>query len=147
MMTHIFRFIFLVAGVALTWYLFAGNISSFNNIPTEQLAFFSLAHIFIIGALYTPIKNFVCKIIQGFSARKAASVSSPSGSGEFHGTVKWFSFDKGFGFITQDNGDDVFVHHSSIIGRGRRSLREGQEVTYDRTIGPKGPQAENVNRV
>jgi CspA family cold shock protein len=60
------------------------------------------------------------------------------------GTVKWFSDEKGFGFISQEGGDDVFVHFSGIAGEGYRSLTEGQEVEFDVTEGPKGKQAENV---
>ena len=61
------------------------------------------------------------------------------------GTVKWFNPEKGFGFITRDNGEkDVFVHHSAINGSGRKTLLEGQRVTMEVTQGPKGPQAENV---
>ena len=61
------------------------------------------------------------------------------------GTVKWFSDDKGFGFITPDEpGKDLFVHHSSIQGDGYRSLAEGAKVSYDAEQGPKGPSAANV---
>ena len=60
------------------------------------------------------------------------------------GTVKWFNDDKGFGFIQQENGADVFVHFSAINGSGRRSLAEGQQVTFEVTDGQKGPQANNV---
>ena len=60
------------------------------------------------------------------------------------GTVKWFSDDKGYGFIEQENGKDVFVHHSAINGEGRKSLQEGQTVTMEVTQGQKGPQADNV---
>ena len=60
------------------------------------------------------------------------------------GTVKWFSPDKGFGFITQENGPDVFVHFSAIAGDGYKNLDENQKVEFDVTQGPKGPQAENV---
>jgi CspA family cold shock protein len=60
------------------------------------------------------------------------------------GTVKWFNDSKGFGFIEQEGGDDVFVHHSSIQSEGFRSLQEGQKVEMEVTQGQKGPQAENV---
>ena len=61
------------------------------------------------------------------------------------GTVKWFNGEKGFGFITQDDGGpDVFVHFSAISGGGYRKLEEGQKVEYETTQGPKGLQAANV---
>ena len=63
------------------------------------------------------------------------------------GTVKWFNADKGFGFITNDAGGDVFVHHTAIIGEGYRSLDEGQKVSFDVTQGQKGPQASNVTKL
>jgi CspA family cold shock protein len=61
------------------------------------------------------------------------------------GTVKWVNDDKGYGFIAQDSGgDDVFVHHSAIVGDGFKSLAEGAKVEFDVEQGPKGPQAKNV---
>ena len=60
------------------------------------------------------------------------------------GTVKWFNSNKGFGFIQQAEGPDVFVHFSAIASEGFRTLSEGQEVTYEVEEGPKGPQAANV---
>lgn len=60
------------------------------------------------------------------------------------GRVKWFNDAKGFGFIEQDGGDDVFVHHTAIQSDGFRSLTEGEEVTFEITQGPKGLQASNV---
>ncbi|MFW5427240.1 MAG: cold-shock protein [Methylophagaceae bacterium] len=60
------------------------------------------------------------------------------------GTVKWFNDAKGFGFIEQESGPDVFVHHSAIQADGFKSLKEGQAVTMEVTQGAKGPQAENV---
>jgi CspA family cold shock protein len=60
------------------------------------------------------------------------------------GTVKWFNEAKGFGFITQESGPDVFVHFSAISGDGFKTLGEGQAVEFTVTDGPKGPQAENV---
>ena len=60
------------------------------------------------------------------------------------GTVKWFNDAKGFGFIEQDGGSDVFVHHSAIQADGFKSLQEGERVTFDVVDGPKGPAAANV---
>jgi CspA family cold shock protein len=63
------------------------------------------------------------------------------------GKVKWFNDQKGFGFIEQEGGGDVFVHYSSIGGDGFKTLAEGDEVEFELTQGPKGPKAENVTRV
>ena len=63
------------------------------------------------------------------------------------GSVKWFNDSKGFGFITQDGGEDVFVHHTAIQSQGYRTLNEGEKVEFDVKQGPKGLQAENVRRV
>jgi CspA family cold shock protein len=61
------------------------------------------------------------------------------------GSVKWFNEEKGYGFIAQDSGPDVFVHFRAITGDGFRTLTEGQKVQFDVTQGQKGPQAENVS--
>jgi len=63
------------------------------------------------------------------------------------GKVKWFSNQKGYGFITTDQGKDVFVHHTAIKTEGYRTLEEGQEVEFDIEKGPKGEQAVNVTKV
>ncbi|EAQ66155.1 cold-shock DNA-binding domain protein [Marinomonas sp. MED121] len=63
------------------------------------------------------------------------------------GIVKWFNDEKGFGFIEREGGPDVFVHFRAINGTGRRTLQEGQKVTFEVTQGQKGPQAENVSIV
>jgi CspA family cold shock protein len=60
------------------------------------------------------------------------------------GSVKWFNDQKGYGFVTQEDGTDIFVHFSAIQGEGFKTLHEGQEVEFDVTDGPKGPQASNV---
>jgi CspA family cold shock protein len=61
-----------------------------------------------------------------------------------HGTVKWFNAEKGFGFLSRENGPDVFVHYSEIDGHGYRSLEDNQRVEFEVTQGPKGPQATAV---
>lgn len=63
------------------------------------------------------------------------------------GKIKWFSDAKGYGFIEREEGEDVFVHFSAIVGEGFRTLAEGQEVEFDVVQGQKGPQAENVSVV
>ena len=63
------------------------------------------------------------------------------------GKVKWFNNAKGYGFIEKEGGGDVFVHYSAIQGEGFKTLEEGQEVEFEVTQGPKGPQAENVMKV
>ena len=63
------------------------------------------------------------------------------------GRVKWFSNQKGYGFITTDSGEDVFIHYSAIAGVGFKSLDEGEEVEFEVVQGPKGYQAENVVRL
>lgn len=63
------------------------------------------------------------------------------------GKVKWFSNQKGYGFITAEDGKDVFVHHTAILGEGYKTLNEGQEVEFDVTSGPKGQQASNVRKL
>lgn len=62
------------------------------------------------------------------------------------GTVKWFNAEKGFGFIAQDGGPDLFAHYSNISGNGYRELAEGEKVQFDVTPGRKGPQAANIVR-
>ena len=63
------------------------------------------------------------------------------------GIVKWFSDQKGYGFIEQENGEDIFVHHTEIVGSGFKSLSEGDRVTFDIGEGKKGPAAQNVSRI
>ncbi len=63
------------------------------------------------------------------------------------GTIKWFNNSKGYGFIGQDGGEDVFVHYSAIEGDGYKSLQEGDRVEFELTQGQKGPQAEKVTKL
>ena len=63
------------------------------------------------------------------------------------GKVKWFSAEKGYGFISQESGDDVFVHFSAIQGKGFKTLEEGQSVSFEIEEGPRGKQASNVTKL
>ncbi len=63
------------------------------------------------------------------------------------GTVKWFNGSKGYGFITREQGDDIFVHYKAIEGEGYKSLEEGEQVQFDVEQGPKGLQAANVSKI
>ena len=78
-------------------------------------------------------------------------IKKQDGSGEgtymVNGTVKWFNDSKGFGFLEQENGEDVFCHFSAIVGEGFKSLSEGDRVTFDVVKGPKGLQAANVSKI
>lgn len=64
-----------------------------------------------------------------------------------NGTVKWFNAEKGYGFISQESGDDVFVHFSAIQGKGFKTLEEGQSVSFEIEDGPRGKQASNVTKL
>ena len=64
-----------------------------------------------------------------------------------NGTVKWFNSEKGYGFISQESGDDVFVHFSAIQGKGFKTLEEGQSVSFEIEEGPRGKQASNVTKL
>ena len=64
-----------------------------------------------------------------------------------NGTVKWFNAEKGYGFISQESGDDVFVHFSAIQGKGFKTLEEGQSVSCEIEAGPRGKQASNVTKL
>jgi CspA family cold shock protein len=63
------------------------------------------------------------------------------------GTVKWFNNEKGYGFISRNSGDDVFVHHTAILGSGFKSLNEGDSIEFEVAKGPKGLQAQNVMKL
>jgi cold shock protein len=79
--------------------------------------------------------------------KRAPRSGAKEGGNTMRGTVKWFSDQKGFGFISREDGEDVFVHFSGIAAEGYRSLSEGQAVEFDVTQGQKGPQATNVRPV
>ena len=78
------------------------------------------------------------------NSENVIQAGSASGESRDRGTVKWFNVSKGFGFITKDDGEEIFVHFRSIRGEGRRGLRDGQSVSFIVTESDKGPQAEDV---
>lgn len=78
------------------------------------------------------------------NSQNVNEAGSASDASRDRGTVKWFNVSKGFGFITKDDGEEIFVHFRSIRGEGRRGLRDGQSVSFIVTESDKGPQAEDV---
>jgi len=127
----------ILLGVILTMFT--------ENMPFQPIntALMIAGGLLALAIVVTLIKNLARKVSSRPKKAKATTVS-PS-SNQTSGTVKWFNYKKGFGFIEQENGEDVFVHHRSIIGTGRKSLREGQKVLMDIVDGDKGLQAENVS--
>ena len=108
----------------------------------------SLAVLFSADNAPLWITSFISVFLASLLSVKLAASSGGHarvGSGQEIGTVKWFNAAKGFGFITRENGDDVFVHFRSIQGKGHRSLGEGQRVVFSITEGEKGLQAVDVS--
>jgi CspA family cold shock protein len=125
-----------VLATAIALALLATLIELSVKLP-PALAYFSIA---LLAALVTLV------LTGKPAARKARapSAAAATGTAKETGSVKWFSASKGFGFITRDNGEDIFVHFRSIAGNGHRILREGQRVEFEVTEGSKGLQAEDV---
>ena len=113
------------------------------NLPSSTTEI-TLLFIFFVTAL---ISLFIGIIFQSFSAGEFSSESAYSDSEYEMGTVKWFNVRKGYGFITRDAGDDVFVHFRNIEGKGRRTIDEGQRVSFVVVNGDKGLQADEVSTV
>ena len=114
----------------------------------SALTVFSLSRLGLASlALLPAAVIFAALLFAMLLSPRVPSIIDALGSKRERGTVKWFNVSKGYGFITRDNGDDVFVHFRSIRGkgRGRRSLMEGQLVEFVLSEGEKGPQAEEVS--
>ena len=99
-----------------------------------------ISHVFVSHYSYDDLQ----KRVIFFSFIKKYNIIFKEVSFMNKGTVKWFNSEKGFGFISREEGDDVFVHFSAITGDGFKTLNEGQEVTFDTEEGPRGLQAVNV---
>jgi len=127
----------ILLGVILTMFI--------ENTPFQPIntALMIAGGLLALAIALTVIKKLARKASS--RPRKVKATTSGPSSNQTSGTVKWFNYKKGFGFIEQENGEDAFVHHRSIIGTGRKSLREGQKVLMDIVDGDRGPQAENVS--
>ena len=104
----------------------------------------------VIGVLAFVVSFVSAQLVPSRRRRQRSSgtvVESDVEDGRERGVVKWFNVKKGFGFITWDQGEDVFVHFRSIRGQGHRSLTEGQRVKFTVVRGDKGPQAEDVSAI
>lgn len=121
---------------ALTTTLLAGETISFLDMRLT-LAFFvaTVATAILVGSMAAPSRA---------APAKSTFPSESDDTDREIGTVKWFNVSKGFGFIVREDGEEIFVHFRSIRGEGRRSLRDGQSVSFVVTQSDKGPQAEDV---
>lgn len=128
----------LATAIVLTLLAYFSDLSS--RLP-EPYSFFAVA---ILAAGATPLLTGRTPAGQGHRKPLSNGNTARSSLKKETGSVKWFSASKGFGFITRDNGEDIFVHFRSITGSGHRILREGQRVEFAVTNGSKGLQAEDV---
>lgn len=127
-----------VLGTAISLALLATLIEELALNLHPSISYFTIA---FLAAIVTLL------LTGGKSSHRSASKARASAvvrNGKETGSVKWFSPSKGFGFITRDNGEDIFVHFRSIAGNGHRILREGQRVEFEVAEGSKGLQAEDV---
>ena len=135
---------------ALTVALFFAALAAYVLEPFADLGRVEVFSAFFVavlaGALITALP-FNAKRSTSSSLSTSAFQSAgaaPSDDGRESGTVKWFNRTKGFGFIIREDGDEIFVHYRSIRGRGRPSLRDGQQVEFTVVERSKGPQADDV---
>ncbi len=136
----------------LTISLIVSIIASIISIQAHAAASLSESFSLLMTAGYAKLWaiSFISILIASILSAKTSTSTSASSNVEIsgdqeRGTVKWFNAAKGFGFITRENGEDVFVHFRSIQGKGHRSLGEGQAVIFSVTEGDKGLQAVDVS--
>ena len=123
----------IATGIA-TQFLNSTNLTTTSGIASLAVLFFIVSAVSALAATNKGRKK------SSFNHTKVQNLDNSRETG----TVKWFNTNKGFGFITRENGDDVFVHFRSIQGQGHRTLVEGQRVEFSITEGEKGLQAEDV---
>jgi len=128
--------------ITIIVYLALVKINGGNFVPASTENYISLAILFI-GIYVSTIGTYSSS--SSTASRKAVSKKASDDSEE--GSVKWFNVKKGYGFITRDQGDDVFVHYRNLEGKGRRSIAEGQRVSFIVVDGDKGLQAEEVEAI
>jgi len=128
--------------ITIIVYLVLVKINGGNFVPASTENYISLAILFI-GIYVSTIGTYSSS--SSTASRKAVSKKASDDSEE--GSVKWFNVKKGYGFITRDQGDDVFVHYRNLEGKGRRSIAEGQRVSFIVVDGDKGLQAEEVEAI
>ena len=128
--------------ITIIVYLALVKINGDNFVPASTENYISLAILFI-GIYVSTIGTYSSS--SSTASRKAVSKKASDDSEE--GSVKWFNVKKGYGFITRDQGDDVFVHYRNLEGKGRRSIAEGQRVSFIVVDGDKGLQAEEVEAI
>ena len=137
----------LLAGMAEGIRLAGGAEVTFENLLHAEGM---MAALVVMALLAFAISFVSAQLVPARRRRQRSSgtmVESDVEDGRERGVVKWFNVKKGFGFITWDEGEDVFVHFRSIRGRGHRSLTEGQRVKFSVVRGEKGPQAEDVSAI
>ncbi|HEY0963865.1 MAG TPA: cold shock domain-containing protein [Pseudomonadales bacterium] len=137
-----------VLATAFILTLLATLIETLTRVP-PPIAYFAIALLAAIVTLMLPVRHAAPAPKRNEKAppargKETGNVKAVHSQDKEAGNVKWFSASKGFGFITRDNGQDIFVHFRSISGNGHRILREGQRVEFAVTEGSKGPQAEDV---
>ncbi len=147
-----FPFLIFLAGSRLD--VFTSETSAIEFLKTDNgMAFyFAVFLMFVVSSVIASLffdseRRGTTGSSAKSGARKQSGSSETGEEGDQFGTVKWFNVNKGFGFITTEDGDDIFVHFRSIQGHGRRSLRQGQSVRFDTSMGEKGKQADNVSVV
>ncbi len=135
----------VVIGVVVSGFYFGSTGSKMYVLDLTTTLSFVLATVItaLLSGLPGRITKAASSVASGSSSSSSSSAASVTGDRE-EGTVKWFNVSKGFGFITRENGEDIFVHYRSIRGEGRRRLFDGQAVEFSVIDSDKGLQADDI---